>query len=275
MLEKIRQYMFVTIGCVVIATGINAFYISNNLLSGGISGIAMFSYFLYGWPIGLVTFFLNIPLFIAAYFLLSKEYIVGAFYGMILFSVVIDTTSFLKSYQIVDDVFLASIYGGIMVGIGVGIVFRVNGSTGGLDIVAAIMKKYYNLNMGMAGFIINIFIMFFAAILFGVDMAMYTLIAIFIGANVTDKVIEGFNRKKTVLIISSKYEKLALDIMNNIHRGVTMLDGSGGYTRESRKVLMVVVTNTQLPELMLLVERIDPTAFMIVNDTAEVMGKGF
>jgi len=255
--------------------GVNAFYLSNNLLSGGVSGIAMFFYYLYDWPIGIVTFFFNIPLFVAAYMLLSKEYVISAFYGMTAFSIIIDSTRFLSAYQIVDDVLLAAIYGGIVVGIGGGMVFRVNGSTGGLDIVSAIMKKYYNLNRGMAGFTVNIFIMFFAAMLFGAKMAMYTLIAIFIGANVTDKVIEGFNRKKTVLIISMQYEKIAFEIIHNIHRGVTMLDGSGGYTKESKKIVMVAVTNTQLPELRMLVEKIDPNAFMIVNDTAEVMGKGF
>jgi uncharacterized membrane-anchored protein YitT (DUF2179 family) len=273
--QKIRQYLIVGIGCTISAIGINAFYAANQLFSGGISGIAMFSYFLYGWPIGLVAFILNIPLFLAAYKLLSLEYTVGAVYGMAIFSIVIDSTSFLAQYKVIDDTFLAAIYGGIVAGIGAGTVFRVNGSMGGLDIVAAIMKKYYNYNMGMVGFSINIFIMFVAAILFGVKMAMYTLIAMFIAANVTDKVIEGFNRRKTVFIISPHYEKIALEILHEVHRGVTMLDAYGAYTREEKRVIMVVVNNTQVPQIRLLVDNIDPSAFMIVNATAEVTGKGF
>lgn len=274
-LAIVKRYTIVGIGCIISAVGINTFFVSNHLFSGGISGIAMFSYFLYGWPIGLVSFILNIPLFIAAYRFLNREYTIGAFYGLVVFSSAIDFTNFLSAYRIVDDILLAGIYGGIITGIGTGTVFRVNGSSGGLDIVSAIMKKYYNYDMGMVGFSINIFIMIVAALLFGVKMAMYTLLAMFVSATVTDKVIEGFNRKKTVIIISEHYEQIANDILANIHRGVTMLNGAGAYTRENRKIILVVVTKRQVPQIKLIAEKIDPYAFMIVNDTAEVMGRGF
>ncbi|MDR1702089.1 MAG: YitT family protein, partial [Sporomusaceae bacterium] len=115
--RKIRQYATVGLGCTISAVGINTFYVSNQLFSGGISGIAMFSYFLYEWPIGLVAFILNVPLFLAAYKFLSLEYTIGAVYGMTVFSIVIDSTSFLAGYKIIDDTFLAAIYGGIVGGL--------------------------------------------------------------------------------------------------------------------------------------------------------------
>ena len=273
--ERVRRYALVGLGCLISAAGINAFFVPNKLLSGGINGIAMFTYFLYGWPIGLVSVILNIPLFIVAYKFLDREYTLGALYGLLIFSAVIDSTSYLTAHAVVDDVLLASIYGGIVVGVGAGIVFRAGGSSGGLDIVAAIMKKYYGYNMGMAGFAVNAVIMCVAGLLFGAKLAMYTLISMFVGASVTDKVIEGFNRQKTVMIISDYSEKMAAGILTEIGRGVTILNGEGAYTHSSKKVILVVVTRTQVPKIKSIAEKIDPNAFMVVNDAAEVMGRGF
>lgn len=191
-----KQYAVVGLGGLISAAGINAFLVPHHFLSGGISGIAMILYFLFGWPIGLMIALLNIPLFIAAYRLLDKEYTIGALYGMIVFASAVDATRFLADLNLVDDTVLAAIYGGVIGGIGSGLIFRANGSGGGLDIIVAILKKYYAFNMGLAGFAINCVIMVVAAALFGLKPAMYTLISMFVSANLTDKVIEGFNRKK-------------------------------------------------------------------------------
>lgn len=275
MQTRVKQYLTVGLGSLIGAVGINAFYIPHHLLSGGVSGVAMLLYFFFGWPVGLMTAILNVPLFIAAYRLLDREYVIGALYGMLVFAVSLDTTRFLANYNIVDDVMLASIYGGVIGGIGSGITFRVNGSAGGIDIVAAIMKKYYSFNMGLVGFAINCIIMLFAAAFFGVKLAMYTLLAMYIGANVTDKVIEGFNRKKTVIIISEKSDELAAAIMKEVGRGVTFLNGEGAYTHNDKRVVFVVLTLTQIARIKFITEKIDPCAFMIVQDAAEVLGKGF
>ncbi|MDL2281373.1 YitT family protein [Selenomonadales bacterium OttesenSCG-928-I06] len=275
MKQKIKKYIVISIGCFILALGINLFLAPNNLLSGGVSGIAMCFYYLYKFPIGVVSIILNIPLFIAAYYFLSKEYVIVALYGLLFFSFSVDLTAFLQNYRVVDDILLAAIYGGIVSGTGSGLIFRFNGSTGGTDIIGSIMKKHYGLNIGMMSFSVNIFIMILAASLFGTKLAMYTLISMFVAGTVVDKVIEGFNRKKNVMIISEFDEKIADAILSEMHRGVTMLNGVGAYTRQDKKVLLVVVTTTQVPKVRLIVEKIDPKAFMIVTTAAEVMGRGF
>jgi uncharacterized membrane-anchored protein YitT (DUF2179 family) len=235
----------------------------------------MIFYFLFDWPLGLMIAVGNVPLFYAAYKLLDREYVLCALYGMVIFSFSIDATRFLTKMNLVDDIILASVYGGVISGLGSGIIFRVGGSAGGTDIIATLVKKYYSYNIGVVVFSINLIIMTIAAFLFGLKPAMYTLITMFIGASVTDKVIEGFNRKKTVLIISDVSEEIAAAILKEVGRGVTFLKGEGAYTRHDKKVVFVVVTLTQIARIKFIVEKVDPQAFMIVQDAAEVLGRGF
>jgi uncharacterized membrane-anchored protein YitT (DUF2179 family) len=273
--NKLLQHIIVGLGGLIGAMSINLFLVPHHLLSGGISGIAMIIHFWYGFPIGLQIFLMNIPLLYAAYRLIGKEYTISTLYGMALFSGAVDATGFLADINFIDDAMLASIYGGIMGGIGSGMIFRVNGSAGGLDVVAAIMKKYYALNMGFVGFAANCAIMLIAAALFGVKLAMFTLISMFVSANITDKVIEGFNHKKTAIIISDNADAIAKSILQEIGRGVTFLDGEGAFTQDNKKIIFVVVTLIQIAKIKFLIEEIDPCAFMIVQDAAEVMGRGF
>ncbi|HEY3426768.1 MAG TPA: YitT family protein [Negativicutes bacterium] len=273
--NKLLQHIIVGLGGLICAISINLFLVPHHLLSGGISGIAMIIHFWYGFPIGLQIFLMNIPILYAAYRLIGKEYTISTLYGMAVFSGAVDATGFLANSNFIDDAMLASIYGGIMSGIGSGMIFRVSGSAGGLDVVAAIMKKYYALNMGFVGFVANCVIMLIAAALFGVKLAMFTLISMFISANITDKVIEGFNRKKTAIIISENAAAIAKSILKEIGRGVTFVEGEGAFTHQNKKIIFVVVTLTQIAKIKFLIEEIDPNAFMIVQDAAEVMGRGF
>ncbi|MDF2500332.1 MAG: hypothetical protein K0Q77_1046 [Anaerosporomusa subterranea] len=275
MQQKIWRYALVGLGSIICGAGINAFLVPHHMLSGGISGVAMIFYFLFNWPIGLLSAIGNIPLFYAAYKLLDREYVIGALYGMIIFSISIDATRFLSELNLVDDIILAAVYGGTISGIGSGLIFRVGGSSGGTDIIGTIVKKYYSYNIGFVSFSINLAIMTVAAFLFGMKPAMYTLISMFISSSVIDKVIEGFNRKKTILIVSDLSEELAAAILNEVGRGVTFLKGEGAYTRNDKKVIFVVVTLTQIARIKFIVEKVDPRAFMIVQDAAEVMGRGF
>ena len=269
------QYLTVSIGSIIAGAAINAFYVPHHMLSGGASGLAMIFYFLYQWPIGLMIAVTNLPLFLAAYRLLNTEYVVGALYGMLVFAIATDATKFLADITIVDDTMLAAIYGGVIAGIGSGITFRVGGSSGGTDIIAAIMKKYYSLSMGLVGFSINCVIMAVSAVMFGIKPAMFTLIAMFVSAQVTDKVIEGFNSRKTIFIISNKSEEIADAILAEVGRGVTFLEGEGAFTRSNKQVIFVVVNLTQMSRIKTIVHKIDRRAFMIVQDATEVLGKGF
>jgi len=275
MRKQFWRYFMVGLGGFISSIGLNTFLVPHHLLSGGISGIAMILYFLFNWPIGLLITILNLPLLYAAYRLMSKEFLIVTLYGLLMYTITIDATSFLASWNVVDDTMLAAIYGGVLSGIGSGLIFRVNGSTGGLDIVAAIMKKYLSLNMGGVNFAINCVIMSISAILFGIKPAMFTLISMFISAALTDRVIEGFNRKKTIYIISERCEEIAAGIINEVGRGVTFLEGEGAYTRKARRVVFVVVTLTQIAKIKTIVQKADPQAFMIIQDAAEVSGRGF
>lgn len=273
--KHLYRYSMVAAGSLISGIAINTFLIPHHLFSGGVSGVAMILYFLFEWPIGPQIIALNIPIFYAAYRLLDRDYVICGVFGMLIFSFATDATRFLSTINLVDDTLLAAIYGGVISGIGSGMIFRAGGSAGGTDTVATIAKKYYSLNVGLVGFSINVFLMLVAAILFGVKPAMYTLLSFFVGSRVTDAVIEGLNRKKTVMIISEMNEAIAEAIMDEVGRGATFLEGTGAFTGQEKKVLFVVVTLTQIAKIKFIIEKMDPHAFMIVQDAAEVLGHGF
>ena len=273
--HKLLQYAGVSLGCLIASCSINLFLVPSHLLTGGATGIAIIFYYLAGLPIGLQTFLYNIPLLIAAWKLMGREYTIDIIVGTTIFSFCLDATKFLNGYAPLDDVMLAAIFGGVFNGIGYGIVFRMDGSTGGFDIIGAIIKKYYALHMGGVIFAFNCLIMIVAGCLFGAAPAMFTLIMMFINANVTDKVIAGFNSRKAVLIVSDKAEQIAEDIILELGRGVTFLHSQGAFTHRERDVVFVAVTLTQVAKIKFITNDIDPNAFMIIMSASEVMGKGF
>ena len=275
MRNRIYQYLSVGIGCLISAVAINSFLVPHHLLSGGVSGVAIIIYYLVDWPIGLQMLFMNLPLFYAAYRLIGREYLFKTIYGAVLFSLFVDATGYLSNFMIVDDPILSAITGGIVTGIGSGLIFKANGSGGGLDVISSIIKKYYSLNVGIVSFSINCVIMLVAALLFGIKLAILTLISMFIGANITDNVVEGFNRKKTLHIVSYKTDEITAAILKEVGRGATILNGTGAYTRQEKQVIFVVVSLTQIGQIKLLIQDVDPNAFMIVQDAVEVLGRGF
>ncbi|MDD6134584.1 MAG: YitT family protein [Selenomonadaceae bacterium] len=275
MLEhRILRYLGITLGCLIASCSINLFLVPSHLLTGGATGIAIIVYYLAHLPIGLQTFAYNLPLLAAAWKTLGRGYTFDVIMGTAIFSFCLDFTRFLNAYAPVNDIMLAAIFGGVFNGIGYGIVFRMNGSTGGFDIIGAIVKKYYSLNMGGVIFGFNCLIMLVAGFLFGVAPAMFTLICMYMNAMVTDKVIAGFNSRKAVLIVSNQSEHIAEAIME-VGRGVTFLHGQGAFTRRERNVVFVVVTLTQVAKIKMIANAIDSDAFMIIMSANEVMGRGF
>ncbi|MBR5913868.1 MAG: YitT family protein [Selenomonadaceae bacterium] len=270
------RYVGMLIGCLIAACSINLFVVPSHLLTGGVTGIAIIIYYLAELPIGIQSFLYNIPLLIASYKLLGKNYTIDVIIGTVLFSVCIDATRFLNAYApLGDETMLAAIYGGVFIGTGYGIVFRMNGSTGGFDILGAIFKKFYSMNIGSVIFAFNCLIVAAAGVLFGIKLAMFTMIYMFVVGQFTDKVIAGLNQSKAVLIISEKSREIANAIMNDVGRGVTFLHGEGAFSGEEREIVMVVVRLTQLGKLKIITQAIDRNAFMIVMSAGEVMGRGF
>ena len=272
---RVQQYLQVALGCILCSTSVNLFLVPHHLMSGGATGLAIILNFLFNTPIGAGLLVLNLPLLYAAYRYLGKSYTINTIFGTIFFSLSVDATKFLVALSPLDDPILACLTGGILSGIGSGLIFRVNGSAGGTDIVAAIMKKYYSLNVGFVGFAINLVIVLIATTLFGLKLAVLTLISMYVAGNVTDKVVEGFNRRKSITIISDNGNKIAAAIIKEVGRGVTILHGEGAFTRTNKQIVFVIVSLTQIAKIKLLVEKQDPCAFMIVQDAAEVMGRGF
>ena len=262
-------------GCLIAACSINSFIVPSHFLTGGVTGIAIIVYYLSELPIGVQTFVYNLPLLIASYKLLGKEYTVDVIIGTVIFSFCLDATRFLNNYTPVDDLMLASIYGGVFNGLGYGIVFRMNGSTGGFDILGAIVKKYYSMNMGSTIFAFNCCIVSVAGFLFGIQPALFTLICMYVNSHVTDKVIVGLNQRKAVLIISENAADIAEAIMYEVRRGVTFLHGKGAYSGNEREVIMVALSLTEIAKVKMIVNTLDKNAFLIMMSASEVMGRGF
>ena len=275
MKKNAGRYLLITLGCLISTCSINLFLVPHQLLSGGISGIAIIFYYLVGLPIGVQILAMNLPLLYLAYKMFGKKYALDILFGIVIFSLLVDITSFLNHFNAVDDVMLAAIYGGVFTGIGYGIVFRSNSSTGGMDIVAAIVKTKYGFSVGFINFAVNCGLMVVASLLFGLKLAMFTLISMFISSNLTDKVVGGLNNKKTVVIISGKSEEIAEEIIKEVGRGVTYLKGQGAFTLQDKDIIFVVVNLTQIAKIKLIVDGIDKYAFMIVQDANEVLGRGF
>lgn len=269
------KYLGIFAGCLVAAGSINLFVVPSSLLTGGVTGIAIIFYFLAGLPIGVQTLLYNVPLLIASYKLLGRKYTIDVIIGTLMFSFALDATKFLASYTPTDDLMLAAIYGGVFNGIGYGIVFRMNGSTGGFDILGAIFKKYYSMEIGSVIFGFNCVIVAIAGGLFSVSSAMLTLICMYITSQMTNRVIDGLNQRKAVLIVSDKAKDIAEGIITDIGRGVTFLNGEGAYTGDPKKIVMVVVSMTQIAKIKIIVNTLDKNAFMLILSASEVMGRGF
>lgn len=269
------KYLGIMLGCLIAASSINLFVVPSSLLTGGVTGIAIIFYFLTGLPIGVQTLAYNVPLLIASYKLLGKKYTLDVIIGTIMFSFALDATKFLSVYAPTQDLMLAAIYGGIFNGIGYGIVFRMNGSTGGFDILGAIFKKYYSMDIGSVIFGFNCLIVAVAGVLFNVNSAMFTLICMYLTSQMTNKVIDGINQRKAILIISDKAKDIAEGIITDIGRGVTFLNGEGAYTGAPKKIVMVVVSMTQIAKIKIIVKTVDKNAFMLILSASEVQGQGF
>lgn len=253
----------------------NVFLMPHKLLSGGVSGIALILNYIFGFNPGVLVFVFNIPIFLAGYKYVDKEFILLSLVGMTAFSVFIDIFAFMKDIIYIDDVLLSCLYGGVFNGIGMGIVFRNRASQGGVDIVAVILKKYFSINLGTTSLLINIAVVTLGSYFYGVKLAMYTLVSMYVSSAVLDKVMKGFGSSKSVMIITDREQQVADTILATLGRGVTYLEGEGAYTKNKKRVIYCIVTLNQLAKLKQIVHEVDSEAFMAVSDTSEVLGHGF
>ena len=273
--RHIVRYAQIVLGALLTSLGYNLFLIPAHLLTGGISGIAIVIYYLTGLPVGAQNFVYNLPILYLAYRVFGRHYAFDTIFGTVVLSILLDLTHFVVDWNVCANIVLNSVFGGVLTGIGFGMVFRVNANTGGLDVVGAVVKKYYAIDMGTVIFVLNFLIVAGSAFVCTLEEMLFTFISIYVIAELTNRVAAGLNREKSIVIISGEAEKICNDIMENVHRGVTYLDGRGGLTKEPRGILFAVVSLTQVGRVKTIVRHHDPQAFMIVSDTSEVTGKGF
>ncbi|MCT8978387.1 YitT family protein [Clostridium sp. CX1] len=273
---KVTDLFFIIIGTIISSIGINMFIIHAKLLSGGVTGIALIFHYLFKIQVGYVILLMNIPLFILSFMKLSKRFTLYSLVGTLSLSLSLIITHPTSKMLNINDNLLYCLYGGVINGIGFGLVFVHNGSTGGFDIVTMLIrKKYSNFNIGKISFLINLVIVSISAFIFGLSNALYTLIAMYTTSFVVDNMVRGFNKSKSVFIITEKQEEIADAILESLHRGVTYFYGEGAYTKEHKKILYCIVPFSQLPKLKQIVTALDDKAFLTISDASEVQGKGF
>jgi uncharacterized membrane-anchored protein YitT (DUF2179 family) len=270
--KRIAANLFLlTVGNLIYAAGINSIIIPQHFLSGGVMGIALIAhYFLPAMNTGYAYFLLNIPLFTLGFFRISRRFILYSAYGMLSLSAI---TAFGRFGTVaISNPILAAILGGIVCGTGAGIVLRSQGSGGGLDILTVYLHQKFGLRIGGTTAMVSAMVLTAGAIFLNFEAALYSLLYVYTSGRALDAVLTGFNQRKSVLIISDCHEEIASRILNRLHRGVTYLDGSGGYSGQEKKVIFSIITLAELSKLKQIVLDTDPTAFVVVNDTMEVIG---
>ncbi|MFY0543088.1 YitT family protein [Brevibacillus sp. H7] len=271
---RLKSIIAIIIGTAVMGFGINAFNIPNNLAEGGITGISILIKLLV--PVvdqGIVYFLLNVPLFFLGWKVLGRTAFIYTIIGTVSLSIFLSVFDGVLELPM-DDRLLASLYAGVTIGAGLGIIFRYGGTTGGVDIIARLLQKYMGISMGRTLFFGDMLVIGASLIYLNVESAMYTLVCVFIAARVIDFFQDGAYAGKALTIISDRADDIARQILE-FGRGVTILSGKGAYSGADKQVVYVVVSRNEVVRFKNIVQNIDPHAFVIVNDVHEVLGEGF
>ena len=289
--ESWKEYFWIVIGTIITAVAINIFLVPYKIAPGGVTGIATVIYYLSGssLPLGLIMLLLNIPLFILGMKFIGKKFVVRTLFATTFLSIAIDSiepfTGFfvdnhlskLENMPATPDLLLYSIFGGVIMGIGLGLVFKSGATTGGTDLAARIVNNFIPaFTMGQVLLFIDACVVIFAAIVFNSFLlALYAIVTLFISSKVIDAMLEGVNFAKALFIISDESETIAKRIMSDLDRGVTALKGKGMFTGHDKQVLFCVVPRSQIPQLKQIVKEVDRKAFIVLADIREVLGEGF
>jgi uncharacterized membrane-anchored protein YitT (DUF2179 family) len=271
--RSILGIIAIAIGAIIAAYGVQGFIVPSGLGGGGVGGIALLLYYTLKLPIGLMTFLLNIPLFVLGWREVNKHFVFKTIWGLVIFSASLDLLKGVHSIAI-NDIFLGALYGGVISGISSAIVFHFGGSLGGTDIVSKVIQRRYGVPMGTSGLAINAVIIIISWAVLGSKAALYTLVTLFVYGRVLDLIQSGIP-SKSITIISDQSEALVDRIMIDLGRGATFLQGRGAYSCEPKDVIICVVSLTEVGRLKQAVREVDPLAFMIVQNAGEVFGTGF
>ncbi|MFS0902817.1 YitT family protein [Priestia aryabhattai] len=269
----VKRMLFILVGALLMAVGLEFFLIPNEVVDGGIVGISIILSHLTDVQIGFYIFVLNLPFFFIGYKQIGKTFALSTLLGVIILSIA--TSIFHDLPVLTGDPLLATVFGGIVLGVGVGIVIRYGGSLDGTEILAILFNKRTPFSVGETIMFFNLFILGSAGFVFGWDRAMYSLMAYFIAFKTIDIVIQGLDESKSAWIISEQYEQIGEAILARLGRGVTYLNGEGAYTGDDKKVIFCVITRLEEAKLKAIIDEIDPSAFFAVAAIAEVRGGRF
>ncbi|WP_094878842.1 YitT family protein [Paenibacillus sp. VTT E-133291] len=274
MIKKLANDLFyLVLGAFLFALAVNVFVIPNELGEGGVTGVSIIFYYLFQWSPSLVNLIVNALLLIFGYRFLDKKMIIYTIIAVLLNSVFLHLTHDWNIHS--NELIVNAVFGGILVGTGIGLIIRVGGSTAGTTILAKIANKYLHWNISYALLFFDLIVVFSSFFIIGAEKLMVTIIMLYVGTKVMDFIIEGLNPKKAVTIISMQQDKIAEQVNLIMDRGVTVLQGKGYYSQEPKEVLYIVISKQEVPTLKKIVENADRDAFLTIHDVRDVFGEGF
>ncbi|HCM90722.1 MULTISPECIES: YitT family protein [Vagococcus] len=271
--KKTVEIFLITIGSFVVSLGFNAFLFPNKIVSGGINGLTIILFETFHWSPSLVLYSVNIVLLFLCYFILGKEVFMKSILGSLLVPLFVSLLHDMEPAT--KDPILASIFGGVTIGIGVGLVFLGNGSTGGTTLIAKIIQKYTQLKLGLLTGFCDGLVILSALFVFDIQRVLYAMIALYLTARVIDMVQVGPDLSKNLFIISPKFEEIRESLLHQQQTGVTYLPVEGGHRLDQKKMIMTVIRDNDYTKIKQAVLDIDPEAFMVISSANEVYGKGF
>ncbi|OUO38994.1 hypothetical protein B5F82_08925 [Megamonas hypermegale] len=266
----VRKYLYLFIGAIIAAVGLEVFLIPNHIIDGGVVGISIMLSAVTGIPFGVLLIVINLPFLFLGYKYIGKPFAIATTFSIICLS--FWSNIFLPVLPVTNDFFLAAVFGGIITGTGVGLVIRNGGSFDGTEIVAIITDRKTVFSVGEIVMFINLFILSSASLIFGWDKAMYSLVAYFVISKMIDVVIKGLEETYAVMIVTSQHEEIADKLMKQMDKGVTLLHGEGGYSKEKRKILYCIVTRLEIDSLKSIVLDVDESAFITINPVSDIVG---
>ncbi len=280
-----RDYILIALGALIQAVSLRIFFVPADLASGGVSGIAQLINHFTDWPIGLMVLIGNIPLFALGWrFLGGRRFALRTAVAIVTYSLLTDlllkipiftTYANILINDLKGDIFLNSLYGAIISGIGYGLVYRARGTSGGSDILARILNKWRGVSMTQSYLVVDTAVILSAGFVFGWKQALYAMITLYVSGLVAETVLEGGGTVRTVMIITNNPEGVSTRVMEDLERGVTVLEGKGAFTGTSRPVLYCVISRAEVSTLKTIVHEIDPEAFMVIGVAHEALGEGF
>lgn len=275
----IMSYLSLIAGCFLLAIGYAFFMTPYKITPGGIYGISIVLHHKFGFPVGMGALCFNLPLTLIGLWLLGPRFGLKTFIGFTLTALFTDGAIWLwgsDPLNLHDEVLLAAIFGGVIIGVGVGLIFKARASSGGTDVVASILAKYTRLPLGSMQMAVDSVIVVIGFLAFqDWKIPLYSFLTIFLMGRIIDVIMHGFSDDKSVLIISDKNEEIRKRIIYDLHRGGTILNGKGMYSRNDKEVLLSVVNRREVPDLQQYIFEIDPTAFIVILDSHEIIGQGF